>query len=170
VEWNAFSLNNAQATCLLCGHIVKPNPEDTISSSSLSRHLAAHNVSEDFQALILPGSRSDVESRDSSVLSTTKKRVVTQLAFPTPVTVPTTTITAALLDVIVFGMLPFTFAENPALQRLLHLFQPSYKVPHRTTFSRKAIERYEEVLAEEKALFTVHGTRGVSLQVRVFPY
>lgn len=166
-EWNSFSHDKGKATCLLCGHVVASNSNGTTSSTNLDRHLKKHDLSDDFRQLVLPGSRNDVESRAraSASSSAPAKKLATQLMLPT-ISVPSATISAAVLEMIVYGMLPFTFAANPSLQHLINLFQPSYKVPDRTTFSRKADERSKALLAEEKALFTVHGSRGSSLQVR----
>jgi hypothetical protein len=168
VEWNCFSRDGDHATCLLCGHIVKPNSDATISSSSLSSHLNTHKVSDAFRELVLPGSRTDVESRarSSSSAAPASKKQAQQSALPTA-SVSKNTLTAIILDMIVYGMLPFSFAANPSLQRLINLYQPAYKVPVPTTFSRQLPERHAAVLAEEKAGFTVHGIRGLSVQVSV---
>jgi hypothetical protein len=171
VSWNSFAYcdDPKHACCLLCGHIIKatgPPGKESISTSSMGTHLDYHRASTSFRELVLPGSRNDVESRARASTPSSAAPAKKQLTLAPPITVPPATITATILEIIAFGMLPFAFAANPSLQRLLHLFQPSYKVPDRTTFSRKAEERYKALLAEEKAFFTVHGSRGSSLQVR----
>jgi hypothetical protein len=172
-EWNLFALEDKptkQAFCLLCSHTVKADSNGVISSSSMSKHLDSHKLSSSFRDTALPGSRNFVETRtafDSSsgaAAPSAKKQSIISVA----PAVSAASISAHLLDVILMGALPFNFVASPAVATLIHAFQPSYKVPGPATMARHAKERYAAVMAEERALFMVHGSRGSSLSVRAW--
>jgi hypothetical protein len=167
--WGFFALEEEPkkgARCLLCRYFSEASSDGAIATTNLKNHLAGfHKItrSEFFdESEPQRGSRIFVARAAAEAKPGGKRQAVI------PSAVGNDRITELLLDVILVGALPFNFVANPALQTLLSALQPSYRVPHRTTFARRADERFKAVLAEEKAKFVVHGASGTSLQVRAF--
>jgi hypothetical protein len=110
------------------------------------------------------GSRNELAQRgvlSSSAAAAPPPKKQTQIVVGPNVSAAT--VTSLVLDLLISANLPFNLVSDPAVAKLINAFMPSYKLPDRTTMARKAEERYNAELAEERALFTVHGARGISL-------
>lgn len=58
-------------------------------------------------------------------------------------------ITKDILDLVIEGMLPYTFVELPSFRKLMHNLEPRYQVPNRQTFSEQLVPTLHKAEAEK---------------------
>lgn len=173
--WKYFKLphkDSAKATCLFCGASISRGGTNSrgFTTTNLSRHLRSfhHNGISQCETSSCPASPSTSRSsspegisesttctptviaKQETITSMFQKKSKLEMSHPRYIK-----ITKLIAEMMCLDIQPFSIVEDRGFTNLIAYLEPRYKLPNRTTFSRKLIpDLYMEVREETKKLLS----------------